>query len=138
MESKIKLIVFPGKMKPLEKSSHPAGLSVAAGKIKSKIPYVSHKERMKFAKMAKDRMLGACAPESSSAHGKQPAVNREGRDAGQKKPHKNYATKVSGMDSSSAHNFESRVIVLKPSEMGAGKPENAKKHQPRKIPKPKQ
>lgn len=137
MEPKISLVIFPGNILPLEKSNHPAGLSTPVGDTKSKIPYESHEERIKFARMARDRMLGACAPEKSSDHGNNPAVSPRGRDAGQKKPHSDYSTKVSGMGSSAASNFGARTVILKPSEFGAGKPESAKAHQPRRLPKPK-
>ncbi len=144
--SKYALIVFPGDIEPLEKSSHsnhPAklsdvkasGRSFSGASTNNPTP-VSHRERMKFAKMAAQRM-GASKPENESAHTGNPTVDRKGRDAGGKAPHSNYSTSVSGMGSQAHSNFDRRTVMVALNDIGSSAPESAKKHQPKKVRKPK-
>lgn len=125
----IALVVVPGS---LSKSTdqHPAGISQANTKIRSKIPYTGHEERMRLAKMAADRMLGVSSPETAKEHADKPVVDHKGREKGQKPPHDNYGTAVSGMNSQSHDIYGKPTYVVKPSEIGSSPPESATKYTP--------
>jgi hypothetical protein len=143
---KYALIVFPGDIEPLEKSSHsnhPAKLSEVKADGKSfkgsstnNPTPASHRERMKFARMAAARM-GASNPEDESEHTGNPTVGRKGREAGGKAPHSNYSTSVSGMGSQAHSNFNRRTFVVQVGDIGSSAPESVKKYQPKKVRKPK-
>lgn len=116
----------------LQKSSHghPAGTSQPNTKTKSKIPYTGHEERMRLAQMAASRMMGAGSPEPSSSYSNPATVDHKGREAGQKAPHSNYGTGVSGMGSQSHSLYGLPTFVVNPSELGAGSPESASAYTP--------
>lgn len=144
--AKYALVVFPGDIEPLEKSSHsnhPAklsdvkasGRSFSGASTNNPTP-VSHKERMKFAKMAAQRM-GASKPESEKEHTNNPTADRKGRDAGGKAPHSGYSTSVSGMGSQAHSNFDRRTVLVDPKDLGSSAPESASKYKTKKTPKPK-
>lgn len=125
----IALVVIPGSLSK-STNQHPAGISQANTKTKSKIPYTGHEERMRLAKMAADRMLGACAPETAKEHTGKPVVDHKGREKGQKPPHDNYGTSVSGMGSQAHDIYGKPTYLVKPSEIGSSPPESASKHTP--------
>ena len=134
-KSSIALVLVPGELTKAAKlsgvgSGHPAGLSGVGGKIKSKIPYTSHTERMKLAQMAARRMLGTSSPEDESEHTSDPTVDRKGRVKGAKPAYSGYATGVSGMESQAHDIFGRATIVVKPSEIGSSAPEGTTKHTP--------
>jgi len=138
--SEITLVLIPGELTKAAKlsslgSKHPAKLSGVSGKTKSKIPYTSHTERMKLAKLAGDRMLGkgATPSEDESAHTSTSTVDRKGRVAGEKAPYSGYGTGVSGMGSQAHGNFGKQTIIVKPSEIGSSAPEATTKHTPVKT-----
>ena len=143
MAERYALILIPGEIEPLEKADHPAGLSSAKhkgksfGNIDTNNPSASHRERMKFAQMAKERMIGSSKPEDSDEHTPNPAVDHKGREKGQKPPHSNYSTSVSGMGSRAHGNFGKRTYIVDPKEIGSSSPESAKEHQPKNVPAPK-
>lgn len=117
--------------KSLSKSSHhPAGTSKVNAGIKSPIPYEGHEERMKLAQMAAMRMLGAGTPESAKEYTGKPVVDHKGREKGQKPPHDNYGTSVSGMGSQAHDIYGKPTFLVKPSELGSGTPESASKYTP--------
>lgn len=92
-KASIALVVVPGQLSKAKKGGkHPAGLSKVSASGETNNPSAGHRERMKFAKMAMERMLGACKPESPKEH--QPK-RVQGREA-PKAPYSGYATKVSG------------------------------------------
>ncbi|MEE9353498.1 MAG: hypothetical protein V3U94_03665, partial [Candidatus Thorarchaeota archaeon] len=72
-KSSIALVIVPGELSKAAaklsavSAAHPAGLSGVQGKTRSKIPYTSHVERMKLAKMAAERML-LPRPEGTGEH----------------------------------------------------------------------
>jgi len=142
-KASLTLVIMPGELTKAAKlsgvgSGHPAGLSNVGGKTKSKIPYTSHIERMKLAKIAADRMLGASAPEDESKHTDTSIVDRKGRVSGEKPPYTGYGTGVSGMESRAHDNFGRATIIVKPSQIGASAPEGSTKHTPVKnVRKPK-
>lgn len=126
----IALVVVPGSLSKSSHSQHPAGISQANTKTKSKIPYSGHEERMRLAQMAASRMMGAGSPESSNAHANPATVDHKGREAGQKAPHSNYGTSVSGMGSQAHALYGVPSFVVSPSELGASTPESASAHTP--------
>jgi len=112
-KAKIQIVVIPGN---LSKASHKF-LSKPSTKTKSKIPYESHEERMKLAKLAGDRMK-ALRPESVKQNSNKPTVDHKGRISGGKPAYKNIVTKVSGEDSEVFDMNTKVVSILKPSEIG--------------------
>jgi hypothetical protein len=137
MKTRFALIIIPGEIEPLEKAQHPASLSAPGGKIKSKIPYEGHAERIKFAQMATKRMIGSSIPEDEGDHVDNKRVDGKGRVKGEKKPYTNYSTSVSGSGSQAYNNFGRRTIIVRPEEIGSSAPESASKHQPPKVRTPK-
>lgn len=95
-----------------------------------------HAERMKLAKMAAERMLGASKPESAKDH-QPPTQDRKGRVAGQKKPYDKFAKEASGGASTAAQSYAKTTTKVSPSEIGASTPESATAHQPKNVPVPK-
>jgi len=130
MKTRFALILVPGEIEPLEKADHPASLSNVSGKTKSKIPYEGHAERMKFAKMAAERMIGSSKPEDEGKYADTKRVDGKGRVKGAKAPHKNYNASASGSGSRAHDNFGRRTIIVKPEEIGSSKPESTTKHTP--------
>lgn len=135
------LVVIPGELEPLEKAQrvdHPAGTSKVRAKASTNNPTpAGHAERMKFAKMAMERMIGSSAPEDEGKYAPQKKTEHHGREKGQKPPHDNYSKTASGMNSQAHANFGRRTVVVKPSELGSSAPESATAHQPKRVPKPK-
>ena len=127
MGERVALVIVPGSKGLSKAVNHPAGLSAVQDKIKSKIPYESHEERMKLAKMAAERMKGASAPESEKQHTSNPVVDRKGRVPGEKAPYSKFNTSVSGMESSAEGNYGKVTYVVKPSELGSSAPQKGAK-----------
>lgn len=125
----VALVVLPGEIEPLEKAQkvkHPAGLSTVGAKATTNNPTpASHQERMKFAKMAMERMIGSSRPEDEGKYAPVSRTALNGREAGQKAPYSNYADSASGMGSQASDNFGRRTVVVNPSEIGASGNNNA-------------
>jgi len=134
-KSSIALVIVPGELSKAAvklsavSAAHPAGLSGVQGKTRSKIPYTSHVERMRLAKMAVERML-LPKPEGAGEHSDTAVVDRKGRVKGEKTPYSGYATGVSGMGSQASDNFGRATIIVKPSEIGSSAPEGSTAHTP--------
>ena len=141
------LIIFPGHMTLFEKAyggKHPAGLSDVKAKGRSfddtgtnNPTPASHAERMKLSRMAAQRMLGSSKPETAKKHTDTRTVDRKGREAGEKRPHTNYRSSVSGMGSQAHNNFAVRTYIVRPEDLGSSAPESAREHLPKNVPTPK-
>jgi hypothetical protein len=134
-KAKVALVLVPGELSKAAKLSqvkagHPAGLSAVQGKTRSKIPYECNVERMKLAKMAMLRMLGASSPEDEGKYAETPTVDRKGKVKGGKAPYPKFSQGVSGMGSQAHDNFGRATVVVKPSQIGASVPEGTTKHTP--------
>ena len=131
------LVIWPGSEGLQKAVSHPAGLSKVNSNAGGPVPSVAgHAERMKLAKMAAERMLGASTPESAKEH-QPPTEDHKGRVAGQKKPYDKFATGVSGDDSTAAQSYNKTTGKVSMNEIGSSAPESASAHQPKTIPSPK-
>jgi hypothetical protein len=135
---KVKMVVVPGEIEPLEKAkkgvSHPAGVSKVDAPMDTNNPPASHRERMKFAKMAAERMLPKGNKMDAPASG---TADHIGREAGGKAPYAKFSDNVSGEKSEASGNYAKQTYVVKPSELAAGTPESAKAHQPKAVKRPK-
>lgn len=128
--SSIALVLTPGQLSKAYGKDHPAKVTKPNTNTKSDIPYEGHTERMKLAKMAAERMLGASKPESEKKYSDTQAVDHKGREAGGKAPYSGYGTGVSGDDSRADNLYGAPSYLVSPSELGAGKPEGATAHTP--------